>query len=106
LLPTRRERSRTKGRYDDLEVTTISEIPLRQPVRVMGTVRSLTTVSKATSPTLEAMVADDSGRIVAVFLGRRGLGGLRCGESVVLEGVAQMHRGRLVMLNPLYTLRG
>jgi hypothetical protein len=41
---------------------------------------------------------------VAVFTGRRYVAGLEHNRAVVLEGVARSERGRLVLMNPAYTL--
>ncbi len=55
-------------------------------------------------PTLEVMIGDGSGTCTAVFTGRRTLGGIAHGRSVLLEGVAYEEHGRRVILNPAYTL--
>ncbi len=47
---------------------------------------------------------DGTGRAVAVFTGRKRIGGLDGGRRVVLEGVGRHERRRLVLLNPAYTI--
>ena len=42
--------------------------------------------------------------IVAVFTGRRHVAGMELHRALAIEGVARAERGRLVMLNPAYTL--
>ena len=59
---------------------------------------------RAGSPTLEVVVSDGTGEAVAVFTGRRRIGGVDHGRGMLLEGVAHHERGRLVVLNPAYTL--
>ncbi len=49
-------------------------------------------------------IGDGSGRAVAVFTGRRRIGGLDPGRSLVVEGVGRQERGRLLLLNPSYTM--
>jgi hypothetical protein len=98
------DRSRLEERYQGLDVTSIAAAPLRTPVRIAGEVQSVTVVPTATSPSLEVVISDGSGKAVGVFLGRRKIGGLRSGKGVVLEGVMQQNRNRLVLLNPAYAL--
>jgi hypothetical protein len=100
------DRSRLEERYKGLDVSPICEAPLREPVRIAGEVQSVTVVPRASSPTLEVVISDGSAKAVGVFLGRRKIGGLRAGCGVVLEGVIQQERNRLVVLNPAYVLLG
>jgi hypothetical protein len=99
------ERERLGKRYAHLAEVPIAQMPLRQPVRVVGEVSRHRVVPRAGAPWLEVTVTDGTGEIVAAFAGRRRVGGLDAGRSVVLEGVA--HRaanGKIVVFNPAYTL--
>ena len=49
-------------------------------------------------------MSDGTGDLVVVFTGRRTIGGMGHGRGVLFEGVAHQERGRLVLLNPAYTL--
>ena len=62
------------------------------------------TVPRSGIPALEIVVCDGTGDAIAVFTGRRSIGGLEHGRGVMLEGVAHHEHGRLVILNPAYTL--
>ena len=54
-------------------------------------------------PTIECVVADDSGEAITfVFLGRRSIAGLRSGTQMVAEGMVGKHKGKLAMINPSY----
>jgi hypothetical protein len=86
------------------EVTPIGDAAERVPVRLSGEVRRLHTVPRSGVPALEIVVSDGTGDVVAVFTGRRSMGGMDHGRGVVLEGVAHRERGRLVVVNPAYTL--
>lgn len=88
----------------DLRVTPISEAPVRQRVLIAGEVQGMQVVPRAGSPSLEVTVSDGSGRAAAVFYGRRRLGGVDPGRRVLLEGVGRIERGRLVLVNPAYTI--
>ncbi len=98
------DRGRLQDRYRDLGLVRIDAAPRRRPTRVCGEVQSLRVVPRAGSPSLEITVSDGTGKAVALFTGRRRIAGLDCGRGVVLEGVARTERGRLVLLNPAYTL--
>lgn len=98
------DRSRLEQRYQGLDVTSIAGAPLRTPVRIAGEVQSVTVVPRADSPSLEVVISDGSGKAVAIFLGRRKIGGLRSGKGVVLEGVIQEDRSRRILYNPAYAL--
>ena len=87
--------ARLQDRYVGLGLTPIGEAPTRVPVRVGG---------DRGSPTLEVVVSDGTGEATAVFTGRRHIGGIEHGRGMLLEGVAHRERGRLIVLNPAYTL--
>jgi len=53
---------------------------------------------------IECVVDDGTGSLLAVFLGRRELGGVRPGARVELTGTAGVHKDRLAILNPDYRL--
>jgi hypothetical protein len=95
---------RVSDRLADLCVTPIAEAPDRTPVLIAGEIQGLQVVPRAGSPSLEVTVGDGSGRAVAVFTGRRRLGGVDCGRRILLEGVGRTERGRLMVLNPAYTI--
>jgi hypothetical protein len=100
------EQERLTGRFADLDLgqAALAECPLRERVRVSGEIKGLRVVPRAGSPWLEAVVDDGTGSAVALFTGRRRIRGLDPGRAVVLEGVARKDRGRILMMNPTYTL--
>ena len=98
------DQARLQERFCHVDVVSISEAVTRQPVRICGEVVAMQIVPRAGSPSLEVTVGDGTARAVAVFTGRRRIGGIQPGRGVVLEGVAGKVAGRLQMLNPAYTL--
>jgi hypothetical protein len=98
------DRVRLTDRYYGLGLTQLDAVPLRMPVRVGGEVQGIKVVPRSGSPSLEVTVVDGTGRAVAVFLGRRRLPGLEFGRGMMLEGVGRKEGGRIVLLNPAYTL--
>lgn len=98
------DRARLQTRYEGLDLTKLLECPLRQPVRIGGEVTGMQVVPRAGSPSLEVTVSDGSGRAIAVFTGRRHITGIEPGRGLLLEGVGRSEKGRVVLLNPAYTL--
>jgi RecG-like helicase len=89
--------------------TPIDDLQLRQPVRVVGEVRSVRIVPRAGAASLEATVQDGRSAVTAVFLGRRKIAGLSPGRRVLLEGVVTNHRSATnasdrLIYNPVYQL--
>ena len=82
----------------------ISGVPLRRAARVLGEVSGMRVVPRAGSPWLEVTLRDGTGSLVAIFTGRRQIRGITPGRAILLDGVARSDRGRVVMLNPAYTL--
>jgi len=82
----------------------IGDVTWKEPVRVVGRVRSLRVQPRANVPTLECTLVDDTGGITVVFLGRRSVPGVGLGTRMIVEGRAGSHHGKLAVLNPTYTL--
>jgi RecJ-like exonuclease len=78
----------------------------RDHVRVRGQVRSVRVAPQRDVPTLEWAIDDGSGTLLAVFLGRRDLAGVKVGSRVEVAGTAGVHQNRLAILNPDYRLVG
>lgn len=82
----------------------ISTLPTRTLVKVTGEVTATRVVPGRSGPWLELTVDDGSGSLVAMYTGRRSIGGIHPGRLVELEGVLREEHGRKVMVNPVYTL--
>ena len=76
----------------------------RDVVRVKGTVRSIRVAPQRDVPTLECVVDDGTGTLLAVFLGRRELAGVKVGSRIEVTGTVGVHQNRLAILNPSYRL--
>ena len=85
--------------------TPIADVRYRQRARVGGRVRSLRVVPQHDTPLLELVLDDGTAAISVVFLGRRGLAGVEVGRRMVAEGTVGVHRNRLALLNPSYSLQ-
>ena len=98
------DKQRLHNRFDGMGLTHIDEVENRQTVKVGGEVKRLQVAPRQGVPSLEVVICDGTGDAIAVFTGRRSIGGIEHGRAVVVEGLARDERGRCVMLNPAYTL--
>jgi len=73
-------------------------------VTIAGRVRSIRVAPLHDAPTLELIIADGTGAISVVFLGRRGLAGVTVGTRLQVEGRVGIHKARLAIMNPPYQL--
>jgi len=98
------EQTRLQDRFRGLGLTHIGELPLRVPVRVAGEVTRVVLTPRQGIPNVEVMISDGTGKLVAIFTGRRSIAGLEHGRATIFEGVAMRDRDRTVVYNPAYTL--
>lgn len=82
----------------------IGEAEARTPVRVVGQVSRMRARPTTGVPALAVTISDDTGSIVAVWTGRREIGGVTLGRRLLIEGVALRRAGHLEFTNPAYTL--
>lgn len=86
-------------------VTPISETRWRSQVRVAGRVKAMRVQPWAEKiASLELTLADDTGGLTVVFLGRRTIGGIHLGSHLVVEGMVSEVRHQLALINPAYQL--
>ena len=84
----------------------IAEATWRERVRVAGRVRSVRVAPQHDAPTVELILVDGTASISVLFLGRRGIAGVRVGTRMTVEGTVGIHRTRLAILNPSYQILG
>lgn len=82
----------------------IAEAPDRVPVRLRGTLRSVTLKPRGGQPTLEAELDDGTGAVTIIWLGRRRITGVVAGRAMRVEGRTSLQDGRRVIFNPRYEL--
>jgi hypothetical protein len=82
----------------------IAQAPDRQPVRLRGTLRTVTLRPRGGVPALEAELDDGSGVLTIVWLGRRRIVGIAPGRSIQVQGRIGVHEGARVIYNPRYEL--
>jgi amino acid transporter len=84
--------------------TPIGSVRARQRARVAGRIKAVRVQPWSGVATLESTVADATGSVLLVFLGRKQVAGIAPGAKVVAEGMVGEHRGRLAILNPDYRI--
>ena len=94
-----------RGELVSAGATPVAQCCKGEPVRVAGTLRSVTLRPLAGVPTLEAELYDGTGSITLIWLGRRRIGGIECGRSLVARGRMTMHDGRATLYNAEYELK-
>jgi hypothetical protein len=86
------------------QLTRIAVIRAQLRVTVAGVIRSVTTETIGPSPAVRCVLADGSGQLDLLFLGRERLRGLVPGRWCTAEALACAYQGRLVLWNPRYEL--
>lgn len=87
------------------EVVTIQDAPEREHVTVRGVLRTVTLRPRGGVPALEADLDDGTGVITVVWLGRRRIGGVEPGRSMIVSGCIGRQLDVPIMFNPHYELR-
>jgi RecG-like helicase len=82
----------------------IATVSVRDRVTLAGRVTALRVQPRAGIATLQCTVADRSGEILVIFLGRRHVGGWEPGALVSVSGIVGERGGRKEILNPDYRL--
>jgi len=90
--------------YATKDVVRIADAPDREPVRLRGTLRTVTLRPRGGVPALEAELFDGSGTVTVIWLGRRHIGGITPGRSLQVQGRIGRHEDARVLYNPRYEL--
>jgi hypothetical protein len=83
----------------------VSDARLQARVAVSGIITATQTVTVGRSPAYRCTLADGTGDIYVLFLGRTEVPGLTAGRRVSVTGTAGTRGGRLVIWNPRYWLQ-
>jgi RecJ-like exonuclease len=90
---------------DAAPIVPIADVVERTVVKVRGRIVSIQVEPAGNAPTLTARVQDESGRIDAVFMGRRAVPGIEPGQHITLEGRACATSSLMRFYNPRYELQ-
>jgi hypothetical protein len=89
---------------EPVDAVRVADAAPRTPVRIVGQVVRIRSRPASGLPSLAVTISDDSGSIVAVWTGRRSIGGVTLGRRLVVEGVGRRVGRQLELTNPAYTL--
>jgi hypothetical protein len=92
-------KTNAEGGFDSIGAS-----PDRQPVRLRGTLRTVTLRPRGGVPALEAELDDGTGVITVIWLGRRRISGIAPGRSLQVQGRIGQQEGERVLFNPRYEL--
>lgn len=83
----------------------IAQVKPRERVRVAGVIQNIRIDPREGSGSIEARFIDGSGAMVAKWLGRQKLSGIRLGMGLIVEGMTGTgDQNELQILNPEYKL--
>ncbi|MGH9096204.1 MAG: amino acid permease, partial [Acidimicrobiales bacterium] len=82
----------------------IGQAQWRNRVRVAGRIKSVRVQPRAGTSNLECVLADDTGKLLLVFQGRRRIPGVQPGARLVVEGMVGDWGHHQAILNPDYEL--
>ena len=99
-MHARELRQDTRAGHCDL----IADVADRSPVRLRGTLKTVTLRPRGGVPALEAELFDGSDSIVLVWLGRREIAAITPGRAIEVEGRIGQHGGDRIIYNPRYQL--
>ena len=94
-----------RGELASAGATAVAQCTRGEPVCVAGTLRAVTLRPRAGVPSLEAELYDGTGSVTLIWLGRRRIGGIECGRSLVARGRMTTHDGRPTLYNAEYELK-
>ena len=83
----------------------LADIVERERTRVRGQVFRVKLRPSGGMPSLEVTLTDETGSVVAVWSGRRSIGGVGLGRVLIVEGVPVRTPDGLTFTNPAYELR-
>jgi RecG-like helicase len=92
------------GRHDQQRTIPMASARARVRARFEGDVRKIRIQPLAAVPTLEVVLDDGTGRVTALFMGRRGIAGVECGRRLAIEGTPVAGERGLTLYNPAYDL--
>lgn len=88
----------------DAGVVCVADAPDRLPVRLRGSLRTVTLRPRGGVPALEADLYDGTASLTVVWLGRRRIAGIEPGRTIEVVGRIGRYDGDRIIYNPRYEL--
>ena len=86
------------------DVTPLSSAQARERQKVAGVIQNIRIDPREGRDSIEATITDGTGTLIAKWLGRPTMSGIRLGSGLIVEGVIGIQDGDLILLNPEYEL--
>jgi len=84
--------------------TPIGQVQDRRRAHLRGVVKALAAVPHGAVTWLETQLADPTGEITLIWMGRSGVPGIAAGRELVVDGLVSQADGQRRMFNPRYEL--
>ncbi|GAA4096307.1 OB-fold nucleic acid binding domain-containing protein [Nocardioides kongjuensis] len=102
--PDEAEARDLRAAFSGTGVVCIGDAPDREPVRLRGTLRTVTLRPRGGVPALEAELYDGTGVVTVIWLGRRRIAGIDPGRALEVTGRIGSQDGTRILYNPRYEL--
>ncbi|TQK70783.1 MULTISPECIES: OB-fold nucleic acid binding domain-containing protein [unclassified Nocardioides] len=102
--PDEAEARDLRAEFSGSGVVCIGDAPDREPVRLRGTLRTVTLRPRGGVPALEAELYDGTGVVTVIWLGRRRIAGIDPGRALEVRGRIGTQDGTRMLYNPRYEL--
>ena len=102
--PSEAEARDLRKTFAGSDVVPIAEALSRTPVKLRGTVRTVTLRPRGGVPALEAELYDGTATLTLIWLGRRRIAGIGPGRAIEVSGRIGEHDGERILYNPRYEL--
>ena len=93
-------------RFKEYDFINIADSQSRTRTKLAGEIKRMRIKPRSGVPAVELVINDGTGEATVIFSGRRNIPGVDHGKCIMVDGVPHHDGGRIVILNPAYTLLG
>ena len=93
-------------RFKEYDFVNIADSQSRTRTKLAGEIKRMRIKPRSGVPAVELVINDGTGEATVIFSGRRNIPGVDHGKCIMVDGVPHRDGGRVVILNPAYTLLG
>ncbi len=93
-------------RFKEYDFVNIADSQSRTRTKLAGEIKRMRIKPRSGIPAVELVINDGTGEATVIFSGRRNIPGVDHGKCIMVDGVPHRDGGRVVILNPAYTLLG
>ena len=93
-------------RFKEYDFVNIADSQSRTRTKLAGEIKRMRIKPRSGVPAVELVINDGTGEATVIFSGRRNIPGVDHGKCIMVDCVPHRDGGRVVILNPAYTLLG